>query len=121
MRLLVFGQVDRDQRPLAAEHQVGQRPRRLRLADPRRPDEQEHADRCVFGLEPRLRRPQPLAERFERLVLAHHHAAQPGLQIQQRDQFAGQQAVRRHPGPVRDDFGDRVLVHLGANQRLPPG
>ena len=51
--LHVLGHVEADQRVVAAEQEVGERPRQLRLADARRPEEDEAADRPVGVLQSR--------------------------------------------------------------------
>ena len=70
MLLHVLGHVDPDHRLLGVEHELGQRPGKLGLADPGRADEQEGADRPVRVLQPGARAPQRVRHGLDRLVLA---------------------------------------------------
>ena len=67
VRLLELRHVDGDQVVLAAVEQVGERQRRLGLADAARPHQHEHADRLVGIVEPSARRADALADHLQRV------------------------------------------------------
>ena len=77
VRLLVLRHVDRDQVPLAAVERVGQRQRRLGLADAAGADQQEDADRPARVGQVGPRGPDPLADRLEGVRLADDPLLQP--------------------------------------------
>ena len=75
--------VDLDERVLAAEHELGERPRQLGLADPGGPHEDERADRPLRVLEPGPRAPDGAADRVDRLLLADDAAVEGVLHVEQ--------------------------------------
>jgi hypothetical protein len=64
VRLLVFRQVDGNQRFFAAVHHVRQRQRGFGFPDAARADQQEHALRAILGREAGFRRTQALRDGF---------------------------------------------------------
>jgi hypothetical protein len=64
-----------DHRLLVVEQELGQRPRRFRLADTCRTQEQEGSQRPVRILQPGAGRPNRVGHRFDRLVLTDHALA----------------------------------------------
>ena len=62
MPLLVLAHVDAHHRVLVVEHELGERPRELGLADTGRPEEDERADRAIGILQPRARASQRVGD-----------------------------------------------------------
>ena len=108
--LHVLGHVDPDHRVLGVEHELGQRPRELGLADAGRAEEQERADRPVGVLEAGARAAQRARHRADRLVLADHPLVQPLLHVHELLDLALHQAGDRDAGPLGDDLGDVLGV-----------
>ena len=108
--LHVLGHVDPDHRVLGVEHELGERPRQLGLADAGRAEEQERADRPVGVLEPGARAPQRRRHRLDRLVLADHPPVQALLHVHELLDLALHQARDRDAGPLGDDLGDVLGV-----------
>ena len=90
--LLVLGHVDPDHRPLVVEHELGERPGELGLADAGRAEEDERADRPVGILEPGAGAAEGVGDRLDRLVLADHALVQPLLHVDQLLGLALEQA-----------------------------
>ena len=116
--LLVLRHVEPDHRALVVEHELGQRPRQLGLADAGRAEEDERADRTVRVLQAGARPAQSVRDRLDRLVLADHALVQPLLHVDQLLGLALEQPVDRDAGPARDDGGDVVLVDLLLHHRV---
>ena len=66
MALLELAHVDRDEEAFAAEEEVGEAERGLRLSDAARSDEEEDAERRLQRLEPRARRTELATDDGER-------------------------------------------------------
>ncbi len=91
--------VDADHRVLGVEHELRQRARELGLADARRAEEQERADRAVGVLQARARAAQRRGDRLDRLVLADDAFVQALLHV---DSFSVSPSSRRLTGmPVQ--------------------
>jgi hypothetical protein len=120
VRLLELAHVDRDDVLLAAEQQVAQRERRLRLADARRADEHEHALGLVRVLDLGGRGAHALADHLQRVVLADDALADVPLQFQHHAHLVAQHLADRHPGPARDHLADDRRVDGDAHQRRLP-
>ncbi len=109
--LLVLAHVEAHHPVLAAEQSLGERPRQLRLADARRTEEQEAADRPVRAGQARAGTQHGVRDDPYGLLLAHHPLVQMLLQAQQAVLLLlGEPADRdaRLPG---HDLGDRLGVH----------
>src|SRR6188472_2499884 len=70
--LLVLGHVDADHRVLVVEQELGEGTCELRLADARRTEEQEAADRTVRILETRTRTTHRCGNGRDGIVLTDH-------------------------------------------------
>ena len=81
--LHVLRHVDTDQRGLVREKESRQRPRQFRLANTRRPAEDERADRSIRVLEARTAAADRAADTRDRLVLTDHVLVQLLLHVQQ--------------------------------------
>ncbi len=90
--LLVLGHVDPDHRPLVVEHELGERPGELGLADARRAEEDERADRPVGILEPGAGAAKRVGDGLDRLVLADHALVEALLHVDQLLGLALEQA-----------------------------
>ena len=115
--LHVLGHVDADDRLLGVEHELGQRPGELGLADAGRAEEEEGADRPVRVGEPGARAAQRVGDRLDRLVLADHPLVEALLHVDQLLDLALHQPRDRDPGPLGDDLGDVLLGHLLGQHR----
>src|SRR5207245_6471494 len=69
--LHVFAHVEADERLLVIEEELGERLREQRLADPRRTEEEEGAERTLRVLYPRAGAPNRIRDDGDGLVLAH--------------------------------------------------
>ena len=108
-------------RALVVEHELGERLRELGLADARRAEEDERADRPVRVLQTRARAPERVGDGLDRRVLADDALVQPLLHVDELLDLALEQPVGRDPGPLRDDGGDVVLVDLLLHHRRSLG
>ena len=116
--LHVLRHIDADDRRLGVEHELGQRPRELGLADAGRAEEEEAADRAVGGRRARhasgaTRRRPPRRPRPGR---SPARAGDPSIRIS----FSTSPSINRLTGiPVHlpDDLGDVGLGHLVVEDR----
>ena len=115
--LLVLAHVDAHHRLLVVEQELGQRARRLRLADAGRAQEQERAERPIRVLQSGARGAHRVGHGLDRLVLADDALAQPILHLQQLFDLALEHLADRHAGPLADDFGDVLLGDFLLDQR----
>ena len=83
VRLLVLGEIDGDQRFLAAEQRIGQGERRFRFAGAARPDQQEHPLRTVLRRQAGFRGAQAPGNSAQGRLLANHPFAETLFQAQQ--------------------------------------
>ena len=120
MLLHVLRHVETDHVRLVVEQARGQRARQLGLADARRPQEDERADRALRVLEARARPDHGVGDRLHRLVLSDQPPVEQIAELEQLFAFPLQQLGDRNPGPARDDRGDVVLVHLFLEQTPSP-
>ena len=81
MPLLVLGHVEADEGAIVVEHELGEGPRELRLPHPRRPEEDERADRAVRVLQSRARAPKRVGHRLDGLVLPYDALVEPLLHV----------------------------------------
>ena len=117
MRLLVLAHVDGDDVVLAAVERLGQRQRRLGLADAGRTAQQEHADRLVRVLQAGARGLDATGDHLHRVVLADHPLPQRILELEDRLDLVLHHAADGDAGPVLDHLGDRLLVDADQHQR----
>ena len=104
--LHVLGHVEADERVVAAEQQVRERPRELGLADAGRAEEQEAADRTRRRLQARARTADGARHRGDRLVLADHARVQLLFHPEQLVALVLVDRGERHAGPLGDDLVD---------------
>ena len=98
--LLVLAHVEPHHRVLVVEHELGERAGELGLADARRAEEDERADRPVRVLQPGARAAQRVRDRRHGLVLADDAPVQPLLHVDQLLGLALEQAVDRDARPA---------------------
>ena len=110
--LHVLAHVDAHHRLLVVEQELGQRPGQLGLAHAGRAQEDEAADGPVGVLQAGPRPPDGVGDRQDRLVLADHPLVQPVLHVEQLLDLALHQSADRDAGPLADDLGDVLFVHL---------
>src|SRR5215211_1082549 len=110
--LHVLGHVDAHHGLLRVEHELGERPGELGLADARGADEQEGSDRPVGVLEPGARAAQRVRNRLDRLVLADDPLVEALLHVDELLDLALHQLRDRDPRPLRDHLGDVLVVDL---------
>ena len=115
--LLVLGHVEPDHRPLVVEHELGERPGELGLADAGRAEEDERADRPVRVLETGASAAKRVGYRLDRLLLADDPLVQALLHVDELLDLALEQPRGGDPRPRRDDRGDVVLVDLLLDHR----
>ncbi len=118
MPLLVLAHVEPHHRVLVVEHELGERAGELGLADTRRAEEDERADRPVRVLEPGPRAPQRVRDGGHGLVLADHALMQPLLHVDQLLGLALEQTLDGDARPAGDDRRDVVLVDLLLHHRV---
>src|SRR5829696_3259138 len=109
--LHVLRHVDADHRVLRVEEELGQRTGELGLADARRAQEEERADRAVGVLQAGARATDRVGHRADRLVLADDAVVQALLHVDELLDLALHEAADRDAGPARDDLGDVLAVH----------
>ena len=110
MLLHVLGHVHTDHVLLVVEQVLRQRAGELRLADTRRPKEDEAADGAVRVAQPRPRAPDRVRHGLDGGVLADDALVQPLLDVEQPLGLALKQPVYRDPRPARDQGRDVVGV-----------
>ena len=110
--LHVLRHVEPHERPLVVEQELGQRPRRLSLADARWTEEDERAGRAIGILQPGARAPHGVRHRGQRFALPDHPLAQLLFQLEQSLLLRLEHLADRNAGPLRHDLRDVVVVHL---------
>ena len=110
--LHVLRHVDADHRPLVVEEEVGERPRDLGLADARRSQKEEGADRPVGVLETGARAPHRRCDRADGFVLADHPFADALFHVEELVLLALEQTRHRDAGPAGDRARNVLLGHL---------
>ena len=88
---------------LVVEHELRERARELGLADARRAEEEERADRPVRILEAGAGAAHGVGDGLDRLVLADHALAQPLLHVDELLRLALQQPATGMPVQRGDD------------------
>ena len=116
--LLELAHVDRDDEALAAEEQLGQAERGLRLADAARADEEKHAQRLLRRLEPGASRAKLAGDGGEAAVLPANAAAQAVLEVEDRLDVVLDHLADGDARPVADDRRDEGLVDVGVDEQL---
>ena len=102
---------------LVVEEELGQRAGQLGLADARRSEEEEGADRPVRVREPRARAADRVGDRADRFVLADDAAVQELFHADQLVDFALHELGDRDARPAADDVGDVLGVDLFFQER----
>ena len=97
---------------LVVEHELGERPRQLGLADAGGAEEDEAAERAVRILQSGAGAADRAGHGLDRLVLADHALVQPLFHLEQLLDFALEQAADGDVRPAGDDSGDVLLVDL---------
>ena len=110
--LHVLRHVEPDDGALVVEEELGQRARRLGLADAGGPQEDERAGRPVGILQPRPAPPHGVGHGRHRLRLADDPLGQLVLEPRQPLALRLHHPRHRDAGPLRHDLGDVVGVHL---------
>ena len=106
--LHVLAHVDPDHRVLVVEQECGEGAGKLRLADARRAEEQERADRSARIAQTGPGPPDRVGHGRDRLVLADDPLVQSLLHLDQLCRLALHQAADRDTGPGAHDLGDIV-------------
>ena len=117
--LLVLGHVEADHRVLVVEEEIGQSARELRLSDARGPEEEERADRALRVLHPRPGAPDGGGDGVHGLVLPDDAPPQAFVHLQELLRLPLDHLRHGDSGPLRDDLGDVLLVHLLAEDGAP--
>ena len=105
--------VELDHGFFAAEHELGQHARQVRLADAGGAEEHEHADRPARVLQAGAGAADGLGDAVDRLVLADDLLVQDVFHVQQALRLFGGDARDRNARPHRDDFADVLGGDLG--------
>ena len=108
--LLVLGHVDADHGLIVVEHELGERPGELRLADAGRAKEHEGAERAIGILQAGARAADGIGHRVDRFVLADDAPVQPLFHVNQLLHFAFHHPAHGDVGPLAHDVGDVFLV-----------
>ncbi len=106
MLLHELGHVEAHHRVLVVEEELGESLGELGLADARRPQEHERADRAVGVLQPGTRAPHGASDGFDRLFLADDALAERALHVDELVPLALEHLVDWNTGPARDDLRD---------------
>ena len=101
--------VDLDERVLAAEHELGERLRELRLADAGGAQEDERADRSLGILQAGARAADGPRDGVDRLLLPDDTLVERVLHLEQALGLLLRDARHGDAGPERDDLGDVLL------------
>ena len=109
--LHVLGHVDAHHAALIVKQALGQRLGQFRLADARRAEEQERADRAVRVADAGTRALDGLADLLHGLVLADQAAVQHFVEVQQLLALTLHELCHRDAGPLGNDAGDLLLGH----------
>ncbi len=121
MLLHEFAHVDPHHRVRIVEQEFGERLGQLGLADARRPEEQERAQRPVRVLEPGAAAAHRGGDGLDRVGLADHARAERGLHVEQFLALALEHPLHRNARPARDHRGDVVCGHFLAQHRALRG
>ncbi len=117
--LPVFAHVDAQQRVVVVEEEAGQRLRQFGLADARRPQEEERADRPPRILQAAAGAADGVAHGLDGLLLPDDALAQDILHVEQLLGFGLQHVADRDARPCADDGGNvaRIddFVEIGFN------
>src|SRR4051794_11600735 len=108
--LHVLGHVDAHHRVLVAEEELGERPGQLRLADARRPEEDEGAGRPLRVLQAGTRPADGLRDDVDRGVLPDDALVELLLHAHQLLRLGLGELEDRDARPHRDDVGDLLLA-----------
>ena len=106
MLLHVLGHVDAHHRVLVVEEELGERARRLRLADARGTEEDERPDRPIGILEARPRATHGVRDRGHCLILPDDALRELLVQLRETLPLALEHARDRDARPLRHDLGD---------------
>ena len=109
--LHVLGHVDAHHAALIVKQALGQCLGKLRLADARRAEEQERADRTIRVADAGARALDGLADLLHGLVLTDQAAVQHFIEVQQLLALALHELCHRDTRPFGDDTGDLLLGH----------
>jgi hypothetical protein len=116
--LAVLGHVERDQRVLVVEQELGERLGELGLADTRGAGEDERARGALRVLEARALAADGLRERGDRLVLADDPLVQGLLHEPQAAGLLLGELEHRDAGRLGEHLGDESLVDLGPGRDI---
>src|SRR5262249_10743414 len=105
-----------DHRLLGIEQERRESLRELRLADARRPEEQERAVRAVRISETRTRASNRVRDDRERLVLADDALLEEVLHSNELVLLALEHLRDRNTGPLGDDLGDFLFRNFVAHE-----
>ena len=111
MALHEFAHVDLDERIFGAEHEFGERLRKLGLAHAGRPKEEEAADWALRILQASTCAPYGAAESRNCLLLPNDTSAQRLLHLEESCGFGLGQAHHWDAGPHGDNGGDLLFGH----------
>src|SRR5690606_23344566 len=104
--LHVLAHVDSYHRVLVVEHELGERPRELRLSDARRPEEEERSYRPVRVRQPRTRPPESVRHCGDCVFLPDDAEMEVILHVYQLFDLAFEELRYRDARPLRDDGCD---------------
>ena len=110
--LLVLGHVEADHRVLVVEEELRERAGELGLADARGAEEEERADGPLRVLHAGAGPADGRGHGLHGLVLPDDAQLQPLVHLQELLRLALDHLRDGHAGPLRDDRGDVLLVHL---------
>ena len=118
VRLLELGHVDRDDVLLAAVERLGERERRLGLADAGRAAQHEDADRLHGIVEPRAIGLDALGDHLEAVALSDDAPVENVGEVEHGLDLVGDHLADRNARPVGHDGGDRLLVDMRVDHPL---
>ena len=106
MFLHELAHVESSQRPFVIEEKLGERLGELGLSHSGRSEKQKRTDRPLRIAKPDSTSPHGLAQRVNRVILAHDSLAQAGFHLEQLLRFFLHHLRRRNPRPQRNDLRD---------------
>src|SRR5262249_55429550 len=97
---------------IVIEQELRQSPRQFGLADTRRAEKDEGADRSLGIAQARPRAPDGVGYALQRDILAYHALAEPVFHVDQFPYFAFEHLRDRNARPFGDDASNVFLVPL---------
>src|SRR6266516_1114523 len=112
MFLHVFGHINANHRPFIVEKEFGQSARGFGLSDTGRSQEHEDTNRPITILEPGARAAYGIRHGLQSGILTYNSLGEQFFHPDEFLDFAFKHLGNRNAGPLRDDFGNVLLIDL---------